>query len=206
MQALMVMVVALSPAQPVVKPGFEVPTWQLRPFQQHEYFMRDLYRPYYIYPQYYYPPQQYIPIYPAYPPRPGMESPPQQVVPNPQLQKQGIDGKAEFWKGDFQPKKGGKIDGKILPWETKIFIFEGRIKTDEVLDRYRDKRLVAMVKTNKDGTFKVDLPPGTYTIFGLYDGKLYLNSADVKGWFTNVKVVPGKYQEVIIVNSAEITQ
>jgi inhibitor of cysteine peptidase len=100
--------------------------------------------------------------------------------------KQGVTGKVIKMKGDFMPGPG-PARGTRTPLSVPVWVFKGKVKTHEKPDPQHPS-LVTTVKSDKDGVYRVSLPPGVYTVVAEINGKLYLNSFDGDGNWGSIKV------------------
>jgi hypothetical protein len=116
-----------------------------------------------------------------------------------------LSGKVEKWDGNFIPSRDAKAaSSKILPLKTKIYIFKGKIKSEgnpTLSFSPQVHKVYAVVNSDENGIFKVQLPPGEYTVFAEIDGKLYRNSFDGVGNFSSTLVVDGQSTEENITDS-----
>jgi hypothetical protein len=79
----------------------------------------------------------------------------------------------------------------------EVLIYELANTTDatQVGPFFRDikTRLVATTQSKPDGTFKVKLPVGTYSVFTKERNGLYANLFDGKGFINPVTIKAGQY-------------
>ena len=148
-------------------------------------------------------PQIEVPLIPPENPNPA-------VIPNVSLNQvtavQTIVGKAVIYRGNFSTKLPVAKRGKVEFWPTKLYVFKGRIKQGQLPVNLHDSRLVTITQTKADGTFNLNLTPGVYTVFSLYNNKLYNNSLDAQGFYKTVTVTAGKKVNVLITNTAEVVK
>lgn len=57
-------------------------------------------------------------------------------------------------------------------------------------------RLIAKIETDTNGYFKINLPPGNYSLFAKKDGLFYANWFDKDNNIAPVEVLPGKFSKV----------
>jgi len=116
-------------------------------------------------------------------------------------QKQGICGKVVWEEGNRMPgpdKK--KADPKPIIREVYIYQPVRQDQTTMANGLYTDIRvaLVKTVKTEADGSFKISLPPGEYSLFTKEEGGFFANLFDSGGRINVVEVKPRKYSETTI--------
>lgn len=118
-----------------------------------------------------------------------------------------LSGKVEKWEGNFMPSRNAKdAESKIVPLKTKVYIFKGKIKSDgnPTLDfSPQVHKVYTVVNSDETGFFKVQLPPGEYTVFAEINGKLYRNSFDGEGHFSSVTVLDGQSSVETITDSRD---
>jgi hypothetical protein len=118
-----------------------------------------------------------------------------------------LSGKVEKWEGNFIPSRNAKgANSKVLPLKTKVYIFKGKVKSDgnPALDfSPKVHKVYAVVNSDETGVFKVQLPPGEYTVFAEINGKLYRNSFDGEGNFSSVTILDGQSQVENIIDSRD---
>ena len=73
---------------------------------------------------------------------------------------------------------------KILAVQGKVIAFENRV-TIPIKDI---KHPIFYSKTNDNGVFILNIPPGIYTFFMMLNDKAYLNNFDGKGNFSSMKI------------------
>lgn len=118
---------------------------------------------------------------------------------------QGVTGKILKMEGNFMPSIGQRANGgQVLPISVPVHVFKGKLKSFEKPDP-KHPQLVATVRSDKDGVYRVALEPGEYTIVAEINGRLYLNSyVDFEGgmgWST-VIVAAGKWTTFDIKDSS----
>jgi hypothetical protein len=116
-------------------------------------------------------------------------------------QKQGLEGQV-FWLSGNQmpgPDKKRNPDQGI---SREVYIYNATALTDATQDGtfYSDIKtaFVTRFTTNPDGTFKVKLPPGKYSVFVKEQKGLFANLFDGNGCINCVVVKPKKYTWITI--------
>ena len=93
---------------------------------------------------------------------------------------QGLWGDVWFWAGDFMPVcASGTVSG--VAREIQVYELTSMGQTEPVgLTFFRsvNTRRIASVLADRDGFFKVQLPPGRYSLFAKEDSLLYANFFD----------------------------
>ncbi|QED36678.1 hypothetical protein FK178_02645 [Antarcticibacterium arcticum] len=90
---------------------------------------------------------------------------------------QGLWGDVWFWSGDFMPV--GR--GTICQVKREVYVYELTTNADVEQIGFTpfysaiNTNLVAMVESDSDGFFQVELEPGDYSLFVKEDGKFYSN-------------------------------
>jgi hypothetical protein len=120
---------------------------------------------------------------------------------------QGIAGTVLEKKGNQMPMKGAPpSSGK--PFITTVFIYEPtnlsqvqRTGTSPIYTAIGTK-LVAFVKTDSSGTFRVQLPIGSYSLFIKQGNRYYANLFDAANNIAIFKVETGKITEANLVVSS----
>lgn len=102
--------------------------------------------------------------------QPVTEKPPSPDEPKPAEMKTGLRGQV------FKPTASGieRLAG------ASVLVFRGSISPKDSVD----SKPVAVVTVAKDGSYSVSLPPGTYTVALVLDGKIYGNARDQSTWPT----------------------
>lgn len=123
---------------------------------------------------------------------------------------QGIDGQVVALEGNFMP--GPVVPGRLpggtkKPLSVPVHVFRGRIEVRERPDP-KHPALVAVVKSDAQGKFRVPLPPGEYTVVAEIDGKLYLNIIEIdastqKPVWPTVVVAPKKWSRWVIEDTSK---
>ena len=91
---------------------------------------------------------------------------------------QGIAGKIEKMVGNFMPgpdRTGGSREAMSVP----VHVFRGDVAIFKEPDPKHPK-LVKIVQSGKDGSYRCALPPGTYTVVPVIDGELRYNVMKAK--------------------------
>lgn len=123
---------------------------------------------------------------------------------------QGIEGQVVALEGNFMP--GPVVPGQLpggskKPLSVPVHVFRGKIEARERPDP-KHPALIAVVKSDDKGAFRVPLPPGDYTVVAEIEGKLYLNifefdAAERKRVWPTVKVEPRKWSRWIIEDTSK---
>ena len=116
--------------------------------------------------------------------------------------RQGVRGVVEKLSGNFMPGPGRGAGGRREPLSVPVHVFKGKVKVFVKPDP-KHPQLVAIVKSGKDGRYKVPLEPGEYTVVAEIDGKLYLNIFTGAGFWPTVKVKPGEWTHWDIQETSE---
>ncbi|MFM8314814.1 MAG: hypothetical protein ACKOA8_11060 [Deltaproteobacteria bacterium] len=131
---------------------------------------------------------------------------PNPVKRTPAVLESTLSGRVERWSGNHMPTRGAITEAsKTQPLQTKVYIFKGKVKSNgPTLEFSSDtQKVFAVVNSDKNGSFKVQLPPGEYTVFAEIEGKLYKNSFDGLGNFSTVTMLDGKSSMENIIDSRE---
>lgn len=111
-------------------------------------------------------------------------------------QKQGLQGQVFWVSGNQMPGP----DAVLSPNQgavREVMIYELTNMTDatQVGPFFRDikTRLVATTQSKADGTFKIKLPVGSYSVFTKERTGLYANLFDGKGFINPVHIKEGQY-------------
>jgi hypothetical protein len=99
--------------------------------------------------------------------------------------KQGITGKIYVRKGNYMPSPG-QPQSMGRPLSTVVEVYELTNKeqansTDGIIFDHIRTKFVAKVLSDADGSYTIDLPAGSYSVFTNYNGLLYANNLDDKG-------------------------
>jgi len=115
---------------------------------------------------------------------------------------QGVYGHVLFWKGDFMPTYPEDVSGgEVYPVIRDVCIFEAVLHHDvewtyvEIEPGYFahlatdiPTAIVTVVRSDRNGYFEVELPPGRYSLFVKECGYYYANSIDGEGYVFPVEV------------------
>ncbi|MDZ4716293.1 MAG: carboxypeptidase regulatory-like domain-containing protein [Cytophagales bacterium] len=111
-------------------------------------------------------------------------------------QKQGLHGQVFWVSGNQMPGP----DAVLSPNQgacREVLVYELTSFADatQVGPFFRDikTRLVATVQSKADGTFKIKLPPGSYSVFTKERSGLYANLFDQYNNINPVVIKPGNY-------------
>lgn len=111
-------------------------------------------------------------------------------------QKQGLQGQVFWVSGNQMPGP----DAVLSPNQgavRDVLIYELTNITDatQIGPFFRDikTRLIATATSRADGTFKVKLPAGSYSVFTREKSGLYANLFDGKGYINPVTIKAGQY-------------
>lgn len=111
-------------------------------------------------------------------------------------QKQGLKGQVFWVSGNQMPGPEAVLSpNQGASREILIYDLTSFADATQVGPFFRDikTRLVATVQSKPDGTFKVKLPPGRYSIFTKERNGLYANLFDGDNNINPVVIPPGKY-------------
>ena len=90
-----------------------------------------------------------------------------------------------------------KKSTRSAPIESEIYIYEATTMNQVTdVDGFYSAvttRLIKTVKSKKDGTFTVKLPPGIYSVFVKEKRGLWANTFDGQGRINPVEVTTGNY-------------
>lgn len=119
-----------------------------------------------------------------------------------------FSGRIEKWVGNFTPRRGKfSSTAQKLPLKTKLHIYKGKIKSNGnpfLTPLANGPKVFSVVTSDEKGLFKVQLPPGEYTVlFETEDGKLYLNSFDGDGNFSTIKMIDGQTTSETLIDTRE---
>ncbi|MBL7864490.1 MAG: carboxypeptidase regulatory-like domain-containing protein [Cyclobacteriaceae bacterium] len=111
-------------------------------------------------------------------------------------QKQGLRGQVFWVSGNQMPGPEAVLSpNQGASREVLIYELTGLSDATQVGPFFRDikTRLVATVQSKADGTFKIKLPVGNYSVFTKERHGLYANLFDGKGNINPVAIKPGEY-------------
>lgn len=111
-------------------------------------------------------------------------------------QKQGLQGQVFWVSGNQMPGPEAVLSpnqGAVR--EVLIYDLTNTTDATQVGPFFRDikTRLVAITQSKPDGTFKIKLPVGTYSVFTKERNGLYANLFDGKGFINPVTIKAGQY-------------
>lgn len=116
-------------------------------------------------------------------------------------QKQGICGKITWTSGNQMPGPGLK-SSKPQGIVREIYIYQATTiaQTPQKDGFYSavQTKLVKKIKSKKDGSFSVKLPPGTYSVFTKEAKGLWANTFDGQGIINPVTVSLENYTELTL--------
>jgi len=115
--------------------------------------------------------------------------------------RQGVQGKVIKLKGNFMPGPGAPR-GTRKPLSVPVWVFKGQVKPFEKPNP-RHAQLVTTVRSGEDGTYRVGLSPGRYTVVAEIDGRMYLNLMTGDGNWATVLVESGKWATFNIEDTSE---
>lgn len=109
--------------------------------------------------------------------------------------KQGICGKITWVEGNQMPGPGSRPKPQGVVRE--IYVYEittsDQVKRDGGFFSEVRSKLVAQAFSKADGSYKISLPPGEYSVFTKEEKGLFANIYDHKGAINTVIVEQGKY-------------
>lgn len=119
-------------------------------------------------------------------------------------QNQGICGKVIWVEGNQMPGPGKKSTANPGV-ERELHVYEAVTshQAGQANGFYTDikTKLIAKVKSKADGTFKIKLSPGVYSVFTKESEGLFANTFDQNGVINAVVVDKGKFTKTdIIIN------
>lgn len=122
---------------------------------------------------------------------------PAKVSRSPSVLSSTVSGSIIKVTGNQFPSRGTRRSTAIdTPLMTKIYVFQGKIESagdSSITYRSLNKKEFVIVKSDNSGRFKIELPPGEYTIFAETDpGNLYRNSFDGMGNFSTITIKDGE--------------
>ena len=113
-------------------------------------------------------------------------------------QKQGICGKVLWVEGNQMPGPGRKADtGRGIEREILVYEPVTRENTTQQNGFYANinGKLVATGKSKADGSYKIKLPPGRYSVFVKEPDGLFANLFDHNGAINTVSVEKGRFTD-----------
>ena len=116
--------------------------------------------------------------------------------------KQGVFGKVTLFEGNCMPGAGGCKESRV---SRTIYIREpitmGLLKNVSLYWE-NTTNLIKQIKSNAEGFYEVDLPPGNYSILVDDNGKEYCNSFGQNGEVCQIILVNGIKEYNIEINHA----
>lgn len=116
-------------------------------------------------------------------------------------QHQGIRGEVLWFSGNQMPGPGKEFDPK-MGVKREIAIHKittlSQTKQDGIFFSAINTELVATITTEENGSFRVKLPPGEYSLFVKEPGGYYANLFNDKGQINPVKVEPNRFSWITI--------
>lgn len=125
--------------------------------------------------------------------------------------KQGITGKVIKMKGNFmptivEPGAPAPANQSLTALSVPVHVFKGRVAIFEKPDP-KHPALVKTVQSGKDGSYRLALEPGEYTVVAEIHGKLYLNSFtngdDGKMYWSTITVKANEWARQDVNDSSE---
>lgn len=125
------------------------------------------------------------------------------------LATQGIIGEVRWVEGNLMPNIGDTTyvaRAKGFPIEREVFIYlatkpDETARSDEIFYTSINTRLVKKIMTEKDGSFKVNVPTGKYSVFVMEKDGLFANKFDGDNYINPVTVQANNFTEIqILVN------
>jgi hypothetical protein len=116
-------------------------------------------------------------------------------------QKQGISGKVFWVSGNQMPSPGNYITPQQgAPREIQIYKVAKLNETDQINGFFTaiKTEFIKKVFSDIEGSFKIKLPPGEYSVFVKEPQGLFANSFDKDNKINVVVVKPGKFSWVTI--------
>jgi hypothetical protein len=115
-------------------------------------------------------------------------------------QNEGICGKVLWVEGNQMPGPGLKTPAKTVVREIHVYEVATMQQTTRENGLFKEIRtnLIATTFSKRDGTFKIKLPSGKYSVFTKEEGGLFANLFDEKGAINPVTVERGKFTNLTI--------
>ncbi|NEQ44311.1 MAG: carboxypeptidase regulatory-like domain-containing protein [Leptolyngbya sp. SIOISBB] len=120
---------------------------------------------------------------------------------------QGVRGKVRKLTGNQMPSSPDQPNsGNMELVQTTVWIFTAPIPGNgsprwPVAEAEQHSNLVRQVESDRNGCYRVELPPGEYTIFAQYDDHLYLNSFQGDGSYSFIEVAPNQLVQLDLTNT-----
>ncbi len=110
--------------------------------------------------------------------------------------KQGVYGKITWLQGNLMPSPDEPRSMEGKPIERQLNIYEvvtfNEVQGQAPLFKGVNAKLVKTVKSNSQGFYECELPPGNYSIFVLEnDGEFFANNFDGKGQINSIEIKRG---------------
>lgn len=116
---------------------------------------------------------------------------------------QGIAGRVLWREGNFMPTINGNNENKSLGIEREIMIYEltnlNQVSRNGEFYNDIQTKLIKTANSKADGSFKISLEPGVYSIFTKEEGGLYANIFDGENNIFPITVEPGKVTGLTII-------
>jgi len=111
---------------------------------------------------------------------------------------QGITGVVVLLEGNQMPSPGEPRPAP-RPVRRLLLVYplthQNQAKAEGVFFQSIATKKVAQTRSRKNGRFRINLPPGTYSLFVREANGLYANQWDGNGFIHPVTVTPGKFTE-----------
>lgn len=126
------------------------------------------------------------------------------------MQKQGIQGQVLQRVGNQMPNlDNAQKNNTPQAVQTTVWIFADVIPAQspqlKISDIQGKLNVLKQVKTDRNGKFFAELPPGEYTVLAQFGDNLYLNSFTGDGNYKTVKVNANQTSEIKLVNTDKAT-
>ncbi len=109
---------------------------------------------------------------------------------------QGIKGQV-LWVSGNQMPGSSKVSTAHQGIVREIHVYQAssqeQVSMENGFYTTINNSLITIVKSKKDGSFKVKLPPGTYSLFSQEKAGLFANLIDQQGFINTITVLPKKY-------------
>ena len=131
------------------------------------------------------------------------------VTQKPNYYDQGLAGEVRWVEGNLMPTIGDTTyaeRARGIPIEREIYVFkavkkENTISAVGTFYKSVQSELVSKFMTNPDGTFKVSLPAGRYSVFVMEEEGYFANLFDGGNYINPVTVHTNNFTEIqILVN------
>ena len=121
---------------------------------------------------------------------------------------QGIRGQVRWYEGNLMPVAGDTTYARRAKGVAirRIVLIYPAVKRDEGVQADAtgkfyskiNKKPIKKIETKKDGTFRVALPPGRYSLLVMEKGRFYVAYFDGSGYLAPVTVTPGQFTDVLL--------